>query len=164
MYIIRSKSKRYTVHVDTVKNCLWRSCCSVLYILNYRRTSIHVVLIYFLNYFSSGLNYFLNLYCPLHVFLLSVSLYIRGGDLVGRSPQNLRWGAAHASVPPIFWETVLSDARESTNIVKKGVIKGILFWNSGFSCEERVIHDIRHSTGTENLGKGRENPKNLVDD
>src|SRR6218665_283770 len=32
---------------------------------------------------------------------------------------NLRWGTAHASVPPIFKEGVLSDARESMNRVKK---------------------------------------------
>jgi len=30
-------------------------------------------------------------------------------------------GTAHASVPPIFGEVVLSDARESMNRVKKGV-------------------------------------------
>ena len=46
----------------------------------------------------------------------------RGGDIGGtggRSPQkNLRWGTAHASVPPIFGEVVLSDARESMNRVK----------------------------------------------
>ena len=46
----------------------------------------------------------------------------RGGDLGGwgrRFPQNLRWGTAHASVPPIFREVVLSDAGESVNRVKK---------------------------------------------
>jgi len=37
--------------------------------------------------------------------------------------------------PQIFREVVLSDARESTNRVKKnGAIKGILFRNSGFSA------------------------------
>ena len=51
--------------------------------------------------------------------------------LGGRSPQNLRWGDAHAFVPPIFGEVVLSDARESINRVKRC-----------FSCEERVIYDI----------------------
>ena len=46
----------------------------------------------------------------------------RGGDWGdGRSYQNLRWGTASASVPPIFWEVVLSDARESLNRVKTGV-------------------------------------------
>ena len=29
------------------------------------------------------------------------------GGLGGRSPQNLRWGTAHASVPPIFRELLL---------------------------------------------------------
>src|SRR6218665_3732038 len=50
----------------------------------------------------------------------------RGGDLGGlggRSPQNLRWGNAHALVPQIFREVVLSEARESTNRVKNGLIK-----------------------------------------
>ena len=41
----------------------------------------------------------------------------RGGDLGGTGgtvPQKI-WdgGTVHASVPPIFWEVVLSDARES---------------------------------------------------
>ena len=50
----------------------------------------------------------------------------RGGDLGvtgGTVPQKFEVGTAHASVPPIFWEVVLSDARESTNRVKKSVIK-----------------------------------------
>jgi len=45
------------------------------------------------------------------------------GELGERSSQILRWGMAHAFVPPIFREVVLSDARESTNRVKKDVIK-----------------------------------------
>jgi len=47
----------------------------------------------------------------------------RGGDLGGLGdgpPKNLRWGTAHALVPPIFREVVLSDSRESMNRVKKG--------------------------------------------
>jgi len=43
---------------------------------------------------------------------------IMGGDLEGpggTDPQNLRWGTAHASVPPIFREVVLTDAWQSTN-------------------------------------------------
>jgi len=49
----------------------------------------------------------------------------RGGDLGedwgARSPKI--WGGddAHALVPPIFREVVLSDARESTNRVKKNL-------------------------------------------
>ena len=38
-------------------------------------------------------------------------------------PPKFEVGDGHASVPPIFLEVVLSDARESTNRVKKGVIK-----------------------------------------
>ena len=34
--------------------------------------------------------------------------------------------------PPIFWEVVLSDARESTNRAKRRCHQGILFWNSVF--------------------------------
>jgi len=33
----------------------------------------------------------------------------------GTVPQNLRWGTAHASVPPIFGEVVLLEACENTN-------------------------------------------------
>ena len=38
----------------------------------------------------------------------------------GTVPPNMRWGTAHASVPPIFWEVVLPDVRDSLNRVKKG--------------------------------------------
>ena len=42
----------------------------------------------------------------------------------GTDPQNLRWGTAHALVPPIFRQVVLSGARERMNRVKKsGLIK-----------------------------------------
>ena len=43
-----------------------------------------------------------------------------GGD---GAPQNLRWGTAHALVPPIFREVVLSDVCERMNRVKNGLIK-----------------------------------------
>ena len=45
------------------------------------------------------------------------------GDWGDGPPKVWGGGTAHASVLPIFWEVVLSDARESTNRVKKGVIK-----------------------------------------
>src|SRR6218665_3297937 len=45
------------------------------------------------------------------------------GGLEGTAPKHLRWGTAHVFVTPIFLEAVLTDARESTNRVKKGVIK-----------------------------------------
>src|SRR6218665_1788422 len=39
-----------------------------------------------------------------------------GGNLWGTVlSQNVRWGTAHVSVPPIFREVVLLDACESTN-------------------------------------------------
>src|SRR6218665_1697935 len=57
-------------------------------------------------------------------------------------PKFLGGGTAHAMVPPIFREVVLSDARESTNRVNKWCCQGILFGNSGFSGEEEVVYDI----------------------
>ena len=61
---------------------------------------------------------------------------------------------------------MLSDGRESTNRVKNMCRQGILFGNSGFSCEERVIYDILHSKDTENLKResSPKNQKNLADD
>src|SRR6218665_1965630 len=54
-----------------------------------------------------------------------IMVYTQGrrpmGDWGDVPPKNLRWGTAHALVPPIFREVVLSDARESTKRVKKGV-------------------------------------------
>src|SRR6218665_1759648 len=57
--------------------------------------------------------------------------------------QNLRWGAAHASVPPIFREVVLSVCVRKYEQSKNG--EGIMFRNSVFCREERVIYDILHS-------------------
>ena len=59
---------------------------------------------------------------------------------------------------------MLSDARESTNRVKKGVIKEffseivIVLVKKGSYTTLKIVKD------TENLGKERENPKNLVND
>jgi len=57
-----------------------------------------------------------------------------GGDLgeLGETvPQNLRWGIAHASVPPIFWEAVLGymEACESTKRKKN---EHLCVWNRRF--------------------------------
>ena len=70
----------------------------------------------------------------------------RGGYLGGTGgtvPQKI-WGGetAHALVPQYFREVVLSNACESTNKVKKWCYQGILFRNSGFSGEEKVVYDI----------------------
>ena len=54
--------------------------------------------------------------------------------------------------------------RESLKRVKNRCRQGIFFRKSGFSCEERVIYDILHSTDTENLKKESKNQKTLVDD
>ena len=54
---------------------------------------------------------------------LTLSQIPRGGDLGGRSPQNWRWGTAHALVPPIFREVVLSDAHERMNRVKMVLLR-----------------------------------------
>ena len=51
---------------------------------------------------------------------------------------------------------MLSDAREITNRVKNGVIKEFF--------SEIVVVLVRKGSYTENLGKERENPKNLVND
>jgi len=41
------------------------------------------------------------------------------GELGGRSPQKMRWGTAHASVPQIFGEVVLLEASESSKREKR---------------------------------------------
>ena len=90
----------------------------------------------------------------------------------GRSPKNFRWGDGPKKFevgdgscirPPIFREVVLSDAPESTNRVKK-CHKGILFWNSDCSCEERVIYDIEDSKryGKSSRENGFFSRKNLI--
>ena len=61
------------------------------------------------------------------------------------------------------YNVVLLDVRESTNRVKK-CYEEIIFWNRGFSCEERVIYDISYSKNMENLENDRENLENMVDD
>jgi len=48
----------------------------------------------------------------------------------GRSPKNLKWGTAHASVPPIFGEVSLSANYELT---KQGVMEECFVLNRGFS-------------------------------
>ena len=57
----------------------------------------------------------------------------------------------------------MSDACESKNIVKKGVIKE-LFSEMGVFREERVIYDTTGSKDMGNLEKDRKNPKIMVDD
>ena len=76
----------------------------------------------------------------------------------GRSPQNLRWGTAHASVHPIFWEVMFSDERESTKRVKNGVTKELFSDIGVFSLRKghRCLYDISHSKDMENLKKDRE--------
>jgi len=63
-----------------------------------------------------------------------------GGDLRetgGTVPsKNLKWGTAHSSVPPIFWELLLLDVRQSMNWVKK-VIRRNLGWKIGVFGEEK---------------------------
>ena len=81
---------------------------------------------YFLNvsYFSPLATFFILLNSDIkHLFKWWIHHCSQGrrpredwGD--GSSPK-LEVGTAHASVPPIFWEAILSDGRESTNRVKK---------------------------------------------
>ena len=72
--------------------------------------------------------YFVSLNLSLVLFLsslclcLSVSFSIPGAETwegLGDGPQILKWGTAHALVPPIFREVVLSDVCERMNRVKK---------------------------------------------
>jgi len=78
------------------------------------------------------------------------------GDWGDGPLQNLRWGDGS----PIFWEVVLSDTRESTNRVIKGVIKKLF--------SEVVVFLVRKGSYTTfyivKIRKIWENPKNLVDD
>src|SRR6218665_3256587 len=54
------------------------------------------------------------------------------GRTGGPAPQNLRWGTAHASVPPnILRSSVIVCAQKYEQSKKRC-----------FSCEERVIYDI----------------------
>src|SRR6218665_3050451 len=64
--------------------------------------------------------------------IISISCVLRYRPIQGRRPmggwgtvppKNLRWKTAHVLIPPIFREVVLSDARESMNRVKNGLIK-----------------------------------------
>ena len=67
-------------------------------------------------------------------------------------PQNLRWGDGPCIGPPnILRSSVVGWAQKLQQSEKVGFRQGILFWNSAFSCEERVIYNILHSKDTENL-------------
>jgi len=80
----------------------------------------------------------------------------------GRSPKYVGWGNGPCIRPPIFWEVVLSDVRESKNRVKRRCDQGINFLNRGFSREEWVMYDIWHSKDMEN--NDRKNLKNMIDE
>ena len=69
----------------------------------------------------------------------------------GGRPPNLRWGDGPRIRPPNILRSSVVGCAQKYEQSKKGC----------FSCEERVIYDIEH---TENLGKERENRKNLVHD
>ena len=60
----------------------------------------------------------------LGTFLVIARLLYRGRDLggLGDGPKKFEVGKAHASVPPIFGEVVLSDVCESTNTLKKVIL------------------------------------------
>ena len=68
-----------------------------------------------------------------------------GGDLggLGNAPppkKKLRWGTAHASIPPIFREVGFVGCVWKHEQSKKRCHQGIIFWNRGFSFEERVMY------------------------
>ena len=74
----------------------------------------------------------------------------------GTVPPKFEVGTAHASVPrPIFLEIVFVGCARKHEQSKKRCHQRILFWNTGFSREERVIYDIKHSKDMENLNKDR---------
>ena len=81
-----------------------------------------------------------------HLGMRWVRCFLHGrrprGELGGWSPKNLRWGMAHASVPPIFREVVFVGGMQKHEQSKKRCHQGIIFWNRGFSREEMVIYDI----------------------
>src|SRR6218665_2408501 len=58
-----------------------------------------------------------------------------GGDLEGTVPQSTL-GLRPCTRPPIFREVVLSDARESTNRVKIGVIKELFSETGAFPVKK----------------------------
>ena len=64
----------------------------------------------------------------------------------GKVPQNLRWGTAHASVPPIFLEVVFVGCARKYEQSKKGVIKELFFEISVFLVKKGSYNDITHST------------------
>ena len=87
---------------------------------------------------------------------------IMGRDLGGRSPKKFEVGVAHASVPPIFGEVMLSDSWQSTNWLKKVSWRNVLFWNRGFSARKGsyMSHNIRLIYSRDR----QKTDKNTVDD
>ena len=108
-----------------------------------------------------------NLIHPLLPTSLPVSTPNRGGDLGGLGavpPSKFEVGDGPCIGPPnILRSSVVGWARK-VGQSKKRCRQGILFLNSAFPCEERVIYDILHNKDTENLKRESQNQKNLVDD
>ena len=52
------------------------------------------------------------------------------GGLGGRFPKLLRWGDGPCIRPPIFWEVLLLEVRQSTNWLKKGLKKEFFVQNN----------------------------------
>ena len=72
--------------------------------------------------------------------------YIHLRRLGGTAPQKyLRWGDGPCICPPIFWEALLSDVRQSTNWRKKGVKEEFFVLNSRFLVKKRIIMFISDS-------------------
>jgi len=94
--------------------------------------------------------------------ILQSGAEIRSGD---GPPKKFEVGGRPMHWPPnILRSSVVGWARKLEQSKKNRCRQGILFWNSAFSCEERVIYDILHSKDTENLKRESKNQKNLVDD
>ena len=81
------------------------------------------------------------------------NLSLQGRDLGGWSSQKVWGGGGPCIRPPnILGSSVVGCARKYEQS-KKRCYKGILFWNSGCSSEERVICDIEHSKRYRKSGK-----------
>jgi len=76
------------------------------------------------------------------------------GDLRD-GPPNLRWGTAHASVPPIFGKVVLLEACESTNRKENGIKEEMFFYEIDVFLKKRVIYVIYETAETGKRQKKR---------
>ena len=70
----------------------------------------------------------------------------------------------HPSPPPIFREVVLSDSRESTNRVKKGVVKEFFFSEIVVLLVKKGSYTTFNTVKIRRIWKKKGKSENLVDD